>query len=80
MVSSSAEQAASTSLSSLQTRIDGLLDGLYSDEENPLAGKVVSALALLGIYCVTRKAFKYSKSLVKYCLLATPNSTSLTLA
>ena len=73
MVSSSAEKATSTSLVSL-------LDRLYSDEENPLAGKVVSALALLGIVCVTRKAYQYSQSLVKYCLYATPSITSLTLA
>ena len=54
-------------------------DTLISSEENPLAAKIASAMALFGVVCVTRKLYKHSQSLAKYCLHAYAPLSSVTL-
>ena len=53
-----------------------LLAGHFSSAENPQLSKFVSALTLVGIYCVTRRLLSHSKSLAKYCVLASKQVTS----
>ena len=57
-------------VSSVQARLEDFLADQYSSEKHPYIGKVVTALALLGIYCSARNVYRHSKSLAKYCVVA----------
>ena len=77
----STESAMGRFVSTTQLRVeDFLADQGFSSETHPHAAKMVSALALFGIYCVSRKLFNYSKSFAKYTLNASPSLSNTTLA
>ena len=48
-------------VASVSQHMDGFLADQYLSETHPVAGKIVSALALFGVVCVTRKLYKHSK-------------------
>ena len=51
-------------LNSMHLRVRDLMNRYYPDEEdNPAANKLLTALALFGVYCTTRKLYSASRPL-----------------
>ena len=73
------ESAVHRVVSSVHLRIEDFLTDSYSTENYPNMGKVVGALALVGVVCFTRNMLRHSKSLTKYCIHAKSLKTAKSL-
>lgn len=79
---SQTESAMAKLVSAVQASIGDFLaadQSFSSDGKNPVFGKVVQALAILGVVCTTRTVFKHSKKLAKYCLVSPASLSADTL-
>ena len=67
--------------SNIHTRMRNLTELYYPDDEiNPGASKLITALALFGVYCTTRKLYNSSKPLAEQFIascLTTSNQSLL---
>jgi len=63
-------------VSSVHLHIEDFLADQYSSEDHPNAGKVVGALALVGVYCFNRNLYRHSRSLAKYSIHASKPTSS----
>ena len=66
-------------VSSVHLRIEDFLADSFSTKDYPHVGKVVGALALVGIYCFTRNILRQSKSFTKYVIRAKRGKTAKSL-